>query len=123
MPGKRILLIEDERDTRAFLALGLLSAGYDVDVAPTAVRASQYLEAKFYSLVLADWRLPDGNGIELADEAARLGAKTFIISGYLFSLPSGAADRHQLLMKPVRVDELVAAVRREIGEAGAANCA
>jgi DNA-binding response OmpR family regulator len=36
MPEKRILLVEDERDLREVLALGLRRAGYTVDVAVTA---------------------------------------------------------------------------------------
>jgi hypothetical protein len=53
-------------------------------------------------VVVADWRLPDGDGIELADWAARLGAKTVIVSGYLFALPPASTARHEVIMKPVR---------------------
>jgi DNA-binding NtrC family response regulator len=66
-------------------------------------------------LVIADWRLPDGNGIDLADRAVKLRAKTIIISGYLFSLPAGAADRHGFLTKPISIFNLVAAVQHRIG--------
>ena len=94
MPEKRILLVEDERELREVLALGLRRAGYTVDVAATASEADQLLDQKQYALLIADWRLPDGNGIDLADRAAKLRAKTIIISGYVFTLPAGAADRH-----------------------------
>jgi len=39
--------------------------------------------------------------------------KTFIMSG----LPAASADRHELLMKPMRPSEFVAAVQRRIGPA------
>jgi hypothetical protein len=38
-------------------------------------------------------RLPDGDGLEIAERAADLGAATFIMSGYLFQLQRGAATR------------------------------
>ena len=115
MVEKRILLVEDERELRDVLALGLRRAGYTVDVAATAADAVQRLEQKQYALLIADWRLPDGNGIDLADGAVKLGAKTIIVSGYLFALPAGAADRHGLLTKPISIFNLLAAVQHRIG--------
>ena len=96
------------------LALGLRRARYTVDVAATATEARQLIEAQSYALVIADWMLPDGNGIDLADRALEHRAKTLIISGYLFGLPAGAARRHCLLKKPFSIDDLVAAVRNRM---------
>ena len=115
MPPNRILLIEDEATTRELLMHALRGEGYAVDSADTAAAAATYLESTLYALVIADWLLPDGNGIDLADRAAKLGAKTIVFSEHLFRLPAGAADRHQLMMKPVRPHEMVAVVRRTIG--------
>jgi DNA-binding response OmpR family regulator len=115
MTEKRILLVEDEADLRKALALGLRRAGYQVDVAASAAEAQQLIEAQSYALVLADWQLPDGNGIDLADLAVRGRAKTLIISGFAIGLPAGAAERHGLLTKPVSIYDLVAAVQRLIG--------
>ena len=50
-------------------------------------------------------RLPDGNGLEIADRAADHGARTSILSGYVLQLPPDAADRHEVLMKPMRLGE------------------
>ena len=119
MAEKRILLVEDERELREVLARGLRRAGYSVDLAATAADADRLLEQKRYALLIADWRLPDGNGIDLADKAIKLGAKTIIVSGYLFTLPAGAADRHGLLTKPVSIYNLVAAVQHSIGNPNA----
>jgi DNA-binding response OmpR family regulator len=112
MPETRILLIEDEATSRELLSYVLSSAGYAVDAVETAAAAMTNLEATAYKVVIADWLLPDGNGIDLADRAAQLGAKTFIVSGYLIGLPAGAAERHILFKKPVRPEELVAAVEQ-----------
>ena len=56
MPDKRILLVEDERELRELLAIGLRRAGYTVDVAATADEARQHMEAQSYALVVVDWR-------------------------------------------------------------------
>jgi DNA-binding response OmpR family regulator len=77
------------------------------------------LDAHSYALVIADWRLPDGDGMVIAEAAADLGANTFVMSGYLFQMPGGRADNHETLMKPIRPRELVEAVERRIGKADA----
>ena len=115
MPEKRILLVEDEPEQRELLAIGLRRAGYTVDVAGNAAEARQLVQAQSYALVIADWRLPDGNGIDVADLALKRRASTLIISGFFIRLPAGAAERHGLLTKPVSIYELVAVVQRRIG--------
>ena|SRR5437764_346957 len=115
MPDNRILLIEDEATSRELLTYVLEGEGYTVDAVETAAAATVQLESKQYAVVIADWLLPDGNGIDIADRAAQLGAKTFIISGYLIGLPAGARDRHVLFRKPVPPNELTKAVREAIG--------
>jgi hypothetical protein len=53
--------------------------------------------------------------LALADRAAELGIKTAIISGYVHRLPPDAADRHEVMVKPMRPIELINAVRRLMG--------
>ena len=115
MVAERILLIEDEPDSADLLALGLRSAGYTVDVAETAALARTRLDGMRYALVIVDWRLPDGDGIEIADVAAATGAKTILTSGYVLQMPAARVAAHEILMKPLRPRELLAAVERTIG--------
>ena len=117
MPETRILVVEDEANTRELLTHVLRAEQYTVDTASGAAAAAARLESMQYALVIADWVLSDGNGIDVAELAANLGAKTILMSGYLFHLPVGAAERHQLMMKPIRPHEMVAAVRQSIGDA------
>lgn len=112
---KRILLVDDDGALREFLAHALRRAGYTVDVAATGAEAHRLLDSHVYGLVIADWQLPDGNGIDLADRANNLRAKTIVLSGYLVGLPAGAAKRHGLMTKPVSTYDLVTAVQRRIG--------
>src|SRR5256714_7078827 len=117
MPDKRILLVEDDEGVGELLAMALEGDGYEVDVATTAAESWARLAAQAYALVIADWRLPDGDGSVIADGAADLGAKTFIMSGYLPELPSDRREGHQCMMKPVRLDTLLAARHRANREA------
>src|SRR5260221_89976 len=118
MPDKRILLVEDEPEIRQLLSHTLRAEGYVVDAAATAAEAWALLNAHAYTSVITDWRLPDGDGVLIADWAADQGGYTFVMSGYLFQMPGGRAERHQTLMKPIRPSEIVAAVERSIGKAG-----
>jgi DNA-binding response OmpR family regulator len=111
MANGRLLLVEDEPDLRALLAISLQRAGYTVDTASTAAEAQELMHTQSYAMVIVDW----GNGIDLADDALQRHARTLIISGYAFGLPAGAAQRHEMLIKPVSTDDLVAAVQRGIG--------
>lgn len=115
MPGLRILLVEDESAVADMLGIALRGDGYHVDIANNAARAQDRLNADGYELVIADWRLPDGDGLDIADTAADQGVKTILISGYLFQVPIERTARHELLMKPMRPKELLDTVRRLIG--------
>ena len=63
----RILLIEDEATSREISLLVLEGAGYEIEAANCAVAAHQRLSSAPYSLVIADWLLPDGDGLGLAE--------------------------------------------------------
>jgi DNA-binding response OmpR family regulator len=108
MAVKRILLIEDDAHLAGVLLLVLRAAGYVVDLALTAAHAERRLSDQRYGLVVADWRLPDGDGTIVADRAADLGWKTAVLTGYALQMPRERAERHEIWMKPMRPSELVA---------------
>lgn len=116
MTGTRILLVEDDADLGFLLTHVLRSSGYVVDLATTSGEAREYLDEQEYALVIADWKLPDGDGLAIADSARERGAKTIVMSGYLLQMPGSRAGVHETLMKPVRPDELSDAVERSIGQ-------
>ena len=118
MAAKRILLIDDDAHLAGLLLFVLQGAGYIVDLALTVAQAERRLIERGYELVVADCRLPDGNGTAIADRAADLGAKTAVLTGYAIQMPRERVERHEIWMKPMRPSELVAAVERCIGKAG-----
>ena len=118
MAAKRILLLADDAHLAGTLLFVLQGAGYIVDLALTVAQAERRLSDQRYGLVVADWRLPDGDGAAFADRAADLGAKTAVLTGYVLQMPRERAGRHEVWMKPMRPSELVAAVERCIGKPG-----
>jgi DNA-binding response OmpR family regulator len=75
-----ILVVEDDLDVGLLLEHILMSAGYSVDRASTASDSRGLIASKAYDLVLADGVLPDGTGIEIADQAKARGMKALIIT-------------------------------------------
>lgn len=113
---RRILLVEDDDGVGTLLMHALRGEGYRVHLVTTKAEAWAHLDAHRYALVIVDWKLPDGDGLVIADAAAELGAKTVVMSGYLFQMPGGRADAHLTLMKPVPPSELIEVVQRSIGQ-------
>ena len=67
---QRVLLIEDDPDSREMLSLFLAHSGYEVEVASTLADAIRKLSAD-WDIVLSDIGLPDGSGLEVARRARR----------------------------------------------------
>jgi len=84
---QRILLIEDEATTREIMTELLRGQAYAIDSVATAGAAATCLQTIPYSLVIADWVLPDGDGIDVADSAAHRGARTLVITGHMVTFP------------------------------------
>jgi DNA-binding response OmpR family regulator len=112
---KRILLVEDEPTTREILAEVLRGEGYTVDTVAGVSAANVCLGSLEYELVVADWLLPDGDGVAVADRAAALGVKTLVVSGVISELPGDAHLRHHLIRKSVGPMAVVSAVRAAVG--------
>lgn len=60
-----ILVVEDNRATRLFLADNLSADGYDLLEAGTFAEAAEALERSFPDLAIIDLVLPDGDGLDL----------------------------------------------------------
>jgi CheY-like chemotaxis protein len=108
----RILLIDDDEQLRVLLDYFLRTLGYVVDCAATAHEARSRLAVQKYELVIADARLPDGNGAEIADDANAKGSIAVILTGYAIEQRN---SRHDVLFKPIRPDELARVVEQYIG--------
>src|SRR5207248_1690994 len=117
----RILVVENVPALRTLLEHVLVGAQHDVDVAETVSGALALLSAQTYDLVIADGRLPDGTGMQVAAQAEADGAKALILTGYAFDLPRAELERFEYLLKPVRPHELLQAVERALSGHSARN--
>jgi two-component system, NtrC family, response regulator HydG len=109
----RILLVEDDEEVGRRLEPVLISAGYEIDRSYTVAAACSHLDQRSYELVLADVRLPDGTGMDVADRAIEKGAKALIIAGCALLYPS--LRRYEYLLSPVRPDKILIEMTRLLG--------
>src|SRR5437868_10402576 len=63
-----ILLIEDHRTTRRFLADNLAADGYEILEAESAGDAERMIASEFREIAILDLGLPDRDGLELLQE-------------------------------------------------------
>jgi len=118
----RILVVEDEKKTAAFLAKGLREAGFDVDVAVDGETGSKLAHATKFDLLIVDIMLPHKDGWEVVAELRRDGVRTPIlfltardsVRDRVKGLELGADD---YLVKPFAFAELLARVRSTLRRA------
>lgn len=115
MPTK-ILVVEDDVAIASVLQDGLATAGYSVQVAGCMVDAQRKIETEPFQVLIMDWMLPDGTGVELCASARRQGLNTPVL--FLTAMNSienkvsgfdGGADDY--LTKPFEITEVLARVR------------
>ena len=116
-----VLIIEDEQEVRAMIAMILTAAGHDVSQAANGLEAAALLEKEApYDLVITDILMPEKEGIETIKELKSQWPQTRIlaISGggigmsgdYLDLALAMGAD--EALGKPFGRKELLMAVER-----------
>ena len=121
-PVMRLLLVEDEAELASAIARGLRREGHAVDVASTVAESELKLAATEYDLLLLDWNLPDGAGVDICRRVASGEMELFgkerprvlmltardEIDDRVLGLDAGADD---YLVKPFAFAELAARVR------------
>ena len=115
----RILIIEDEVTLNKMLAEGLKEFGYQSDVVETLKDGEYYLDIRNYDLVLMDWMLPDGNGVDIIGNIKANTPKTVVVvlsarddnDSEIEALRSGADD---YIRKPFDFDVLIARIEARL---------
>ena len=109
----RILIVEDEVTLNKTIAEGLMEFGYQTDTSESFKDAEYYIGIRNYDLVLTDWMLADGNGIDLIALVKQKSARTSVVvlsakddkESEIKALRAGADD---FIKKPFDFDVLVA---------------
>jgi DNA-binding response OmpR family regulator len=114
MPSK-VLIVEDDDSTRSGLQELLKLAGYDTFAASTLQEGMRLLTSEAPDLLIADVRLGEFNGLQLAIESPRP-IPTIIVTG--FSDPVLEAEARRLgasyLIKPLSPPALIALIKEKL---------
>lgn len=114
----RILVVEDDESMRELLRLHLSSAGYTVEVAEDAIAAGYAVLKAAPDLIVCDVAMPHMDGFELI--AALRADKALPRLPVIFLTADADEGRArelgpmEYLNKPVRLEELLAAVARRL---------
>jgi DNA-binding response OmpR family regulator len=119
--GPRVLLVDDDLQIREFLQDALADEGFEVRAAPTGRAALEALAEWRPGLILLDLRMPDMNGWEFR---AQQRAQPDVAGIPVIVTTAGTSSQEDLaslapdavVPKPFDLDELMATVRRCLGE-------
>ncbi len=114
---KRILIVDDEENTRIGLSKLLSQEGFEVESAANGNEALDYLGRRKVNLVISDINMPEMNGLVFLRELSRKFPSTNVImitayggvESYLEAMNLGA---YEYLHKPVRLDELRSVMKK-----------
>ena len=118
----RILLVDDDAPLRRTLPHVLAQAGRHFEECGTVADAISRLENNHYDLILLDYRLPDGSGLDVLDWLANAGRSESVvmisgedaIDAAIGALRRGADD---YVRKPYHVAQLQRAVQNVLHKA------
>ena len=119
LEGRRILLIDDDETIIAPFQLILQKEGYQVDTASTGRQALEKARETEYQMVISDIVLPDIRGIEVAKKIREFNRniRLIIITGFpdlADSIETIDLGIDEILIKPIKPDELLRAVKESI---------
>lgn len=115
----RILIVEDELTLNKTIAEGLQEFGYQTDTSESFKDAEYYIDIRNYDLVLTDWMLPDGSGVELINIIKQKSPNTSVVvisakddkESEIKALRAGADD---YIKKPFDFEVLVARIEARL---------
>ena len=115
-----VLVVDDERSMREFLAICLRREGYQVSVAESGGRALDWLAENQVDVVVTDLRMPgpvDGLGLLRGIRERGLDTEVIVVTAFatpetaIAAMKQGAYD---YLTKPFKVDEIHAVIGRAL---------
>ncbi len=123
-----ILLVDDDNVLREVLGRVLTRDGYNVLPAAGVAEALELAGEHTLSLALVDLSLPDGDGVGLADSLRERQAELpqILMTAYPIRLredPEIGSRFRRVMIKPLNLDELRAAVKEALGGGPAAETA
>jgi DNA-binding NtrC family response regulator len=109
-----VLVVEDDKDVLDVICEAVAQAGHQAHCVSTAAEARGQIVAGGCDLVLADVRLTDGSGIDLANEAMQSGRKVLLVTGHPDVMRQLDALGLPYVAKPFRLEALEERTRRAL---------
>jgi len=108
IPGKQILLVDDDQGVREALKLLLSIDRHTVTEAASGPEAMERLRGSSYDLVITDYLMPDMLGDELARRIKKRTPRQpiLMVTAYLEKLAGTRHPVDAILGKPVSLDDL-----------------
>jgi len=115
----RVLIVEDEITLNRTLVEGLQEFGYQADSCENYKDAEYYIGIRNYDMILTDWMLPDGDGIDLVGLVKQKAPRTACVvlsakddkESEIKALKAGADD---YIKKPFDFDVLLARIEARL---------
>ena len=121
MPGRSILVADDDMAIRTVLTQALSRAGYEVRATGVAATLWRWVEAGDGDLIITDVIMPDENAFELLPRIKKLRPELPIIvmsaqNTFMTAIKASERGAYDYLPKPFDLKELVAIVGRAMSE-------
>lgn len=121
----RVLLVDDERDLVSALAERLGFRKIEAHYATSGEEALKLAAESTYDVAVLDVKMPRLGGIELCRKLREIqpGLKVVFLTGHGSEDDFRAGRDHgeSYLIKPVRIEDLIAALERAVGCQGGAS--
>src|SRR5918999_3645512 len=116
---QKILVVDDEPLGRKNLCLLLEDENYDARQAASGKEAMEMLTNEWFDLVITDFVMPHGHGLQLVDVVHTLYPElpVVLLTGYLSVITGNKimSGKGVVLEKPFNLDELLSTVRGLLG--------
>lgn len=114
---KKILVVDDEENTRLALSRLLTQEGFQVDSVSNGYEALNYLREKEVNLIVTDINMPEMNGITFLKELNKSFPDSNVIlitayggvESYIEAMNLGALE---YINKPVKIEELKSILKK-----------
>ena len=113
--NNKILLVDDEYDIALAFSLALQSNGFSVDMFTSPLEALSNLKVNFYNLALLDIKMPEMDGLELAQKIKDKdeNIKICFLTAYDLNYQRVKEYSGCIIKKPISIDDLIKKIKME----------
>jgi len=116
---KKLLIVDDEKSMREFLAIVLRKEGYYVAAVADGESALRLLEQDIFDLVMTDMKMPGMDGLALLRAVKQTSPRTIVLMITAFASTESAveamrAGAYDYLTKPFQIDEVKLLIKKAL---------